>query len=67
MDERQTFTGKEKVAMPVDVEILEIEGGYIAMKQNGLLAGEQIIVNANKALEAGSKVRIKELGLTAED
>lgn len=67
VDERQTFTGKEKVAMPVDVEILEMEGGYIAVKQNGLLAGEQIIVNANKALEAGSKVRIKELGLTAED
>lgn len=67
VDKRQTFAGEEEIAMAVDVRLIEINGAYAAIEKNLLLDGEKIIVNANKTVGSGDKIRRKESASEMEE
>ena len=52
--------GKEMVVRKVNVTVIEKNESYAALTEGALTSDQKIIVNSNKEIQEGSRVRIQE-------
>lgn len=59
-EEEESVMGKEMVVRKVNVTVIEKNESYAALTEGALTSDQKIIVNSNKEIQEGSRVRIQE-------
>lgn len=57
--EKETVLGKELIVKKVDVKIEKRDGEYAAVTEGALGRNDKIIIDSNKTIEDGDRVRLE--------
>lgn len=60
MEEKETVLGNENIAKKIDVKVLEQDNEFAAVNDSTISRNDKIIVNSNKNIESGDRVRLEE-------
>ena len=67
LSEKDTILGAQYVLKSVPITVLEKNTTSMAVQNGDVLPGDQVVVDASKLVEAGSKVRLQELSEDGTD